>query len=51
MTSKKKARKSVDKSTAGFLEEYPKPPPEHTYELKMEKQLKHMIKELEKKKQ
>jgi len=29
------------------LDEYPKPPPEHTHELKMEKQMKQVLKELE----
>ena len=50
MTKKKEFPKSVQYKTAeNFLKEYPKPPPEHTYELKMEKRIKKMIKEDEKK--
>lgn len=38
------------KDVQDFLKEYPKPPPEHTYELKMEKRLKRIVKESEEKK-
>ena len=47
MTKKKENKTSKNKSVEEFLKEYPKPPPEHTYELKMEKQLRRMIKKRE----
>ena len=51
MIEKKETKKTVKYKTArDFLKEYPKPPPEHTYELKMERRLKRIISDLEKKK-
>ncbi|MDQ1281349.1 MAG: hypothetical protein QG670_2614 [Thermoproteota archaeon] len=51
MTDNKKIKRAVNYKTAkDFLKEYPKPPPEHTYELKMEKRLKRIINDIEKKK-
>lgn len=38
------------KTAKDFLKEYPKPPAEHTYELKIEKRIKRMIKDEEEKK-
>ncbi len=50
MSGKKKTKKTVNYKTAkDFLKEYPKPPPEHTYELKMERRLKRIINNQEKK--
>ena len=53
---KKKTPKEPRKPTEAedvkdFLKKYPPLPGEHTYELKMEKRVKHMLKELEKDKQ
>lgn len=49
MTKNKEKQKSTkSKDVKDFLGEYPKPPPEHTYELKMEKRVKHMVKKKEK---
>ena len=48
--NKRNQDSTENKDVQDFLKEYPKPPPEHTYELKMEKQLKHMLKD-EKEKQ
>ena len=51
MVKKKKIQESPEYKTAeDFLKTYPKPPPEHTYELKMEKRLKRIVKESEEKK-
>ena len=48
MTKKKESPRSFKYKTAqDFLKAYPKPPPEHAYELKMEKRVKRMIKEEE----
>ena len=52
MTNKKKIQETPKYKTAkDFLETYPKPPPEHTSELKMEKRLKRILKEMEEKKE
>ena len=46
MTKKKESPRTFKYKTAqDFLKAYPKPPPEHAYELKMEKRVKRMIKE------
>jgi len=46
----KKPKKAETKGTEEYLKQLPPPPEEHTYELKMEKLLKRMLKEQEKKK-
>ncbi len=47
----KRARRkpAMAESTREFLEEYPKPPEEHAYERRMEKKLKRMLTDEEKK--
>lgn len=47
---KKKPKKVEKKDVEEYLKQLPSPPPEHVHELKMEKQLKQMIKEQEAKK-
>jgi len=48
---KQKKLKKVEKTgIKEYLKQLPPPPEEHTYELKMEKLLKRMVKEQEKKK-
>ncbi len=50
MPDKKETRKPVKyKSAEDFLKDYPKPPPEHTYELRMERKLKRIVTDSEKK--
>ena len=45
----KKLKKAETTGIEGYLKRLPPPPEEHTYELKMEKRLKRMLEELEKK--
>lgn len=42
------AIKTKGKDVQDFLKKYPKPPPEHTYELQMEKKLEKMVREQKK---
>jgi hypothetical protein len=44
---KKKSKRVEKKDVEAYLKKLPPPPPEHVHELKMEKQLKQMIKEQE----
>jgi hypothetical protein len=46
----KKPKKAKTTDIKEYLKQLPPPPKEHTYELKMEKHLKRMLKEAEKKK-
>lgn len=46
----KKPKKTETTNIKEYLKQLPPPPKEHTYELKMEKRLKRMLKEEEKKK-
>jgi len=46
----KKPKKIEITDIEEYLKQLPLPPEEHTYELKMEKRLKHMLEEREKKK-
>ena len=47
---KKKPKKVDTTDIEEYLEQIPPPPQEHAYELKMERRLKHMLEEQEKKK-
>ncbi|MDH5782823.1 MAG: hypothetical protein OEZ35_04055 [Candidatus Bathyarchaeota archaeon] len=46
----KKPKKVETTDIEEYLKQLPPPPEEHTYELKMEKRLKHMLEEQEKRK-
>ena len=46
---RKKATSTKELSVEEYLKQLPPPPEEHTHELKMEKQVKRMIEEQEKK--
>jgi hypothetical protein len=48
--TQKKPKKAEINDTETYLKQLPSPPEEHAHELKMEKRLKRMLKEQEKKK-
>ena len=48
MNNRVGGKKHINAKNESTIKDYPKPPPEHTYELKMEKRIKRMLKDLEK---